>query len=205
MIPGQNQKYINSQFKERRNSLIKHELGHWLTARHLGFDVGGITLRIDLAIDRRSNKPFFGHHGTAHIDPTPIFKDLNEVETYLINRLTVLYAGVAAQVMDLEDATEDLTTKLLNTDGASDLRVIQELMPIIQGIRSRHPTDRETRANDAQPIMHEVWDNARELVRELKPKFEILIPKLESRHTNYNITAHISHEELISFLDLTAC
>lgn len=199
MIPGQNQKYISSQFKERRNSLIKHELGHWLTARHLGFGVGGITLRIDLAIDRRSNKPFFGHYGTAHIDPTPIFKALNDIDTYLINRLTVLYAGVAAQIMDIEDATEELTTKLLNTDGASDLRVIQELMPIIQGIRSQHPTDRETRANDAQPIMHEVWDNARELVRELKPKFEKLIPKLESRYTTYNQKVNITQEELTAF------
>ncbi|MFN3769405.1 MAG: hypothetical protein ACK4TD_13625 [Ectopseudomonas guguanensis] len=194
-----NQKIISAEFKKRRNSLIKHELGHWLTARHLGFPVGGITLRIDFALLPRSQKPVFGHHGTAHIDPTPIFNDLGDVEAYLIDRLTVLYAGVAAQIMDIDDPSSDLTTELLNTDGASDLRVIQELMPIMQGIRSPCLTDRETRAADAQPIMQDAWDKARDLIEELRPKFERIIPKLEMRYTAYNKILEISPEELAAF------
>lgn len=193
------QKIINAQFKERRNSLIKHELGHWLTARHFGFPVGGITLRIDAATDPRTQKPVFGHHGTAHIDPTPIFNNLGDVEAYLINRLTVLYAGVAAQIMDIDDPNSDLTTELLNTDGASDLRVIQELMPIMQGIRSPCLTDRETRVAEAQPIMQEVWDNARDLIRELRPKFQKMTPKLEAGYIAFNKSVNFTLEELLIF------
>ena len=103
--------------------LITHELGHWFVAKKLNFEVGDIKLKIIGGFGE------YGHNGSSKIYPKIFISNIRELDTYLENRICILFAGVVAQAFFSENDswTSEDTQNLLDTWGADDQSKIKEL------------------------------------------------------------------------------
>lgn len=85
-------------WSEVQRKVLRHELGHWLVARKVGSDTGDITIMI--------RQPSLGHpplqEGDSWVNPAPVIKNVDDLTLYLEDRISVLYAGLAAQKYGLD-------------------------------------------------------------------------------------------------------
>lgn len=147
------------RFPEYRNGVIRHELGHWVVARSLGFDVGGITIRI-----LGGSHGSLGHQGSAQLFPMPALSTLEDVLQYTEDRIAILYAGVATQAMFEKDIDAAGIETMMATDGMGDRSNIQELLHIARAIA--HPVTR-TSGNELEQtkeILERCWVRANEIL-----------------------------------------
>ena len=110
-----------------KNQIIRHELGHWTTAKSLGFSVGDIM--INVSSDRRG-----GHHASSRIFPMHSFENLNSLVDYLENRIAILYAGFHSQISRIDDTQKEHIDSIRDIDCSDDNSKIRELSIILRGI-----------------------------------------------------------------------
>lgn len=171
---------MDEDFEERRMLLLRHELGHWLVARHHRFAVGRIKVKVLM------NR--FGAYqpdGSSKVFPELTLTtdgDLKaEMIAYLENRMQVLYAGTAAQIMHLEGLGPEETTEILQTDGGSDLRAIQELMPMLLGLTKGDAPLDQTEDQRSDAIVNKVWEDTQHVVHSMKAKILWIAGELEQQ------------------------
>jgi hypothetical protein len=102
----------------------RHEYGHWVIARMLGFKPGEVTLRV-------LNKE--GHHeGTSSIDTYRPLARTEEILDYLERRMQILFAGALAEAPDAAMVGDDYveTTCFTSGGGAHDAGKIHELIAL---------------------------------------------------------------------------
>jgi len=116
-------------FTEYTIDVIKHEVGHWVVAKILGFKTGDITIQIT------HNGKLFGHEASANIRPEPEISNITDISSYLENRICILFAGVISQAIGKTDISETSAADLLLADGASDYAKVTELVFICMGIK----------------------------------------------------------------------
>ncbi|QXB24168.1 hypothetical protein [Lelliottia amnigena] len=147
--------------------IIHHELGHWLMAKNVGFGAKEITIG-----RTKHNSPC----GSALIDPKPLiqFQQVNDIYTHLLNRTSVLCAGVIA---DIEwhkkyasfDYSDDDTHYLyengiMDTTGLSDSGKIEELLYVMNGIKNLPSIDKVEIMNQRHEIITEAWNKAYKVI-----------------------------------------
>jgi len=109
--------------------LARHEAGHYVAARALGFKTGSIKLTI---IDLEG-----GYHlGGSEVELDRALYKIDDIMKYLEDRVQVLYAGALAQSLSngkvvCEDAVEILKKR----GGWADLANAREHIPLIRNIR----------------------------------------------------------------------
>jgi hypothetical protein len=171
---------MNEDFKERRMLLLRHELGHWLVARHHKFAVGRIKVKV--LMDRVGA---YHPDGSSKIFPElTLTTDWNlkeEMIAYLESRMQVLYAGTAAQVIHLEGLSPEETTEILQTDGGSDLRTIQELMPMLLGLTRGDAPLGQSEEQRSEAIIIRIWEETQHVVQSLKEKLFWMASELEQQ------------------------
>lgn len=106
--------------------LAKHEAGHYVVGRTLGFDVGGISLKM---LDAHG-----GHSGTSTILLSVPTKGIEEVVSYLRKRLAVLYAGVVAQVTVDGVPDQNRFVACLKQGAAGDKSKADELLNVLRNV-----------------------------------------------------------------------
>ena len=104
-----------------RLDILRHEAGHLVVAKLLGFETGFIQFGI--------------YDAGAEITLAAHFTELPAIVAYIKRRVTVLYAGVLAEALngnrvDTEQARQDLT----GAAGANDFAKIRELLTVLAGI-----------------------------------------------------------------------
>lgn len=105
---------------------IRHEFGHLVVAKLLGFSTGSIEVT---AADARTQ-----------IQLRPHFKSLMDVADYARRRVQVLYAGAGAQALSDDGIINPQgVEQLLETTSLNDHAKIRELLRIISAIE--HPDD----------------------------------------------------------------
>lgn len=139
---------------------IRHECGHLVIAKALGFKTGGIELGETQA--------------HAELDIIPSCATLAEVEDFIERRVFVLYAGAIAQSLQNKQIVPPVCIKLLQTTALDDWRKIQEYVRMLAGIK--HP--RCTTEVDFKPKLKEVDDCIATRAGELVDKHKELIFEL---------------------------
>jgi hypothetical protein len=104
--------------------VVRHEFGHLITAKVLGFTTGPIELKEKSA--------------GAQLELNVTHATLEDVATYIEKRIQVLYAGAIAECLNKNNTIDAPATKLkFQTTAADDFSKIREIMRIAVGIR--HP------------------------------------------------------------------
>ncbi len=115
--------------KER---LFRHEFGHYVVARALGFPTGGISISLRV----EGCPPIVRVKGGSDIRLSEGIGSLNDLRQYLERRIAVLYAGACAETLkprshDLK-VDSDKATKCQGADG--DFAKASELMHLLRNV-----------------------------------------------------------------------
>jgi hypothetical protein len=127
--------------------ILRHESGHLVIGRVLGFECTGMV--------------FEKTHAGAQSNQKPIFSEQAQVSAYLKMRIVVLYAGVLAESLNQGKVQNDQAIKLANGyQGSDDHQKVSEYSRIVAGI------DCGDRAFDEvwKETESEAWNRATDLV-----------------------------------------
>jgi hypothetical protein len=158
-------------FKETLMKVLKHELGHWLVARHLGFAVGDIEILVWKLDEKKGGANQYVQDGSSRVIPEPILKSLDELSDYLDKRIQVLYAGVAAQIHG-QRLTEKEVGKIIELDAPGDQKTIEELAILVRGFIRDINTDPVILDEKTNEFITASWEKSQASVAELYPKIE---------------------------------
>lgn len=124
--------------------VARHEAGHFVVARALGFTTTGIAVTM-LTVDG-------GHSGEAAIEVYGSAPAIEDVTSYLRRRIAVLYAGAIAEASAAGVVDQANFEQCLREGGANDKLKIGELIQLLRNIV--HPAEREVKAVESQ--LHEI-------------------------------------------------
>lgn len=185
-------------FKEVRLKVLRHELGHWLVARHLGFKTGNIEITVHQNDGPRGSKVYV-QEGTSMVFPDPVIAKMDDLREYLEQRFQILYAGTFAQVHG-QGLTEEQIDQVMEVDGGADLKVIRELAPILRGMQFGPDKGDEEFEKQFLEITDPIKQKTQLLIAELFPKIDWiathLAPYVEKHGARYPFTPiHITDFE----------
>jgi hypothetical protein len=123
-LPG-----LPTQTASDMRSVLRHECGHLIAARKLGFGTGEITVEPT--------------RGGAGIDLFPSLPDTTSAIDYLRKRVKVLFAGAAAEALDNKKIDQGAAIKLFKTTASDDWSKIRELERTLVGLTHPGTTQEE--------------------------------------------------------------
>ena len=139
---------------------VRHECGHLVIAKSLGFKTGGITITHEQAY--------------AELEIIPSCRSTEEIKSFIERRVIVLYAGAAAQSIYDGEINSKLCIELLKTTALDDWRKIQEYVRLLAGIE--HPG--YDASEKFAPKLKEVDDNIANKAGEAVDTYKALILEL---------------------------
>lgn len=155
------------QSSEVHKQVIHHELGHWLMARHMGFDVGDIVVKKDTS-------GAISGSTTVYPIPNKKFNCLDDIYLHMFNRIVVLIAGVVADVawqqkkypsINITKASQSSYEEgIMDDSGLNDQAKILELMYILIAIKNYPGTTQEERDSQMNEIFSKAWYKASEVI-----------------------------------------
>jgi hypothetical protein len=160
-------KKMPATVREHALQIAHHEMGHYLVARALGFETGGVTLNVTM--DLR-------HKGGACITLARSVSSMRAITEYLEARIIVLYAGAMAQTLASTRARKKRVDKLqaaaiLNgAFGAErDDAKIRELRHLLRNITypDTDPAACDSIATELKTINDRLWLRTQEIVEAL--------------------------------------
>jgi hypothetical protein len=166
-----------------QRKVLRHELGHWLVARKLGFDTGDITIKIRQ--QSQAHPPV--QEGDSWINPAPVIKNIDDLTLYLEDRISVLYAGLAAQTHGLELDPVELG-RVQEQDAATDLRIIRELVPVLRGTLHGPRVDQGTFSDQCLEALDPIWGKTKDLIATLYPKLDWMADQMGQKVISSNKT-----------------
>ncbi|MBJ2345829.1 MULTISPECIES: hypothetical protein [Pseudomonas] len=166
-----------------QRKVLRHELGHWLVARKLGFDTGDITIKIRQ--QSQAHPPV--QEGDSWINPAPVIKNIDDLTLYLEDRISVLYAGLAAQTHGLELDPVELG-RVQEQDAATDLRIIRELVPVLRGTLHGPRVDQGTFSDQCLEALDPIWEKTKDLIATLYPKLDWMADQMGQKVISSNKT-----------------
>jgi len=146
--------------------VAKHEVGHNIIARALGFRTGDVSIKI--------LRPHGRYHGASAITLPEAIEAIEDLRVYLERRIIVLYAGALAET--LPDSGSP--TKKVNADKAheilenpvqgaeQDFAKVRELLYVLRNV-SRPGTDlsdEDALQAEINELNHRLFNRAAELV-----------------------------------------
>jgi len=172
--------------------VIRHEVGHWAVAKLLGYEVGKIEIRID------HSPQGFGHHASAHIKLHPSFKSIRDIESFLINRVAILWAGIIYQSTVDERSVDEVR----DTDGANDHQKLKELCFVIRGIRFPEQNSQEFEHEQLKSINDECWNKAKQLIETNSDAIKRLANQIERKVSKCNVNFTVQLHDLCNWFHL---
>lgn len=154
MIPPPSIPYpVQSHLRETVLKVARHEVGHMIAAKVVGFKTGGIT--IELTDNRGAYKG-----GAEIILPRPV-TSLEEAGSYISDRVVVLWAGALAESVKDGKADQDAACACLNSGGGIlDHGKARELLNLLRNIRFPSAQTDEEKQAGLTAIENEVWARA---------------------------------------------
>lgn len=167
--------------------VMRHELGHWLMSRHVGFRAGAIEITI-YRDDQKGGKHQYRQEGSSMVFTAPVVKNVDDLKEYLENRFQVLYAGIAAQIHGQKMSPEE-SGRIMEMDAANDLRIIRELAPMLRGMLYGPEQTSEITEEQIYELTVPIWERTLSQIEELYPKIDgmakILVPFIQKHGAKY--------------------
>jgi hypothetical protein len=160
-------KKMPAPVRDHALQIAHHEMGHYLVARALGFETGGVTLTVTM--DLR-------HRGGASISLVRPISSMDAMKEYLEARMMVLFAGAMAQTLPSARAREKRVDKakaiaILNgAFGAErDDAKIRELRQLLRNIThpDTDPAECDRITAELKAINDHLWLRTQEIVEAL--------------------------------------
>ena len=162
---------LNFDERELAKRVARHEAGHYIAGRVLGFRMNGI----EIALYARG-----GYKGGAEIYLSEDLSGDASVLNYLERRGVVLYAGALAEALEGTSGVIDYDKAVqYSRDGSfGDAVKVAELLHLIRNIRhGLEPTD-TAHTEQLSAINDEIWKKAAGLVAEDRDLIEGLAGRL---------------------------
>lgn len=177
------------ELRELAKKLLKHELGHWLSAKELDFGVGDIEITIRCT-GPNSYQPL---GSTMIYPPCESLTNLEQVETYLISRITVLVSGVISEFYKNGRLEVEKANSALDFSADTDNIKIKELLSIARPIRFNGDYDLEDFSGQLTTIYSECWGKSEAIIKRQVELIKYLSDELSKiiimSNTNYTIKA----------------
>ncbi|PZW89267.1 hypothetical protein DFS28_1218 [Pseudomonas sp. 478] len=153
--------------RERALQIANHEMAHYVIARALGFDTGGVTLTVTM--DLR-------HQGGASISLVRSISSMDAMREHLEARMMVLFAGAMGQALvskpsldkrvDKSKATAILKGEL---GAEQDYAKIRELRHLLRNIAhpDTDPASSDRITAELKEITDRVWFRTQTIVEQL--------------------------------------
>lgn len=112
--------------------IARHEIGHNVVARILGFDTGEVSIKL-LGLEPR-------YRATSTIIAVRPLGNVEDILNHLENRIVTLLAGVVAEAHSVDNiGNNDIEYALSYGGGEYDHQIIRELVHVVRNIR--HPSE----------------------------------------------------------------
>lgn len=171
----------------RALAIARHEFGHYVVARALGFQTGEISLTLNFPD---------GHRGEASVTLSRPVSPA-EISDYLEKRVQILYAGALAEALVKQTVDQDLALTLIADRGAQqDHAKARELIQLLRNCRFPTTTDYEQAEAELAAIDLELWNKAAELVEFHAEDIHGLAGRLISEIKAYDQKVTLSATEL---------
>lgn len=164
-------------FKETLMKVLKHELGHWLIARHLGFTVGDIQVTVIKLDEKKRGANQYTHSGSSKVFLEPTLKTFGDLHSYLDQRIQVLYAGVLAQTHG-QTLTDEELGNVIALDAKEDHEKIEELSILVRGWIREADMDTTILDQKTNEFITESWNKCKASIAELYPTLEKMANEL---------------------------
>lgn len=154
------------ELREQARPVACHEAGHYIVARVLGFETGGIHV---------GASPF-GTRGKSEIFLHGPIKSVDDVVDYARRRTQVVLAGVMAEHFTADDIDETAAREALTTTATDDWTKARENLRTVCSIL--HPNAGQQLGALLEHEAVELMNKAAALVRAERPLIETLAARL---------------------------
>lgn len=178
---------LNAHARQKLGRIGKHEAAHYVAAKKLGFKTGDLSLELTHLGE--------GHNGGSEIILSKDLNDINDVISYLRNRITVLYSGVLGESLSQGKVDNEYACGELNRGAVNDFAKCRELLQILNNICNSNSNDQEAQ-NNLQLINDELWKLATELVENENQIIEGLGQRVASEIKNFNEKFILTNKEI---------
>jgi hypothetical protein len=153
--------------RERALQIANHEMAHYVIARALGFETGGVTLTVTM--DLR-------HQGGASISLARSISSMEAMREHLEARMMVLFAGAMGQALVSKHSPEKHVDKSKATailkgelGAEQDYAKIRELRHLLRNIAypDTDPTSSDRITAELKEITDRVWLRTQKVVEDL--------------------------------------
>lgn len=114
--------------------LARHEIGHWIISRRLGFGAGDVTAKLTFGM----GVPPVGRDGGSEITLRQDLTSIEETKAYLERRIQVCWAGVVAEALDPHQHKVDIDEACRLASGQSgqtDAKIARELNQLLRNLK----------------------------------------------------------------------
>jgi hypothetical protein len=154
----------------------RHEFGHYIIAKVLGFEVREVFLRIE--------PPPIGHSGGSGIKKVKPVAPA-EVTAYLRDRIKVLFAGSLAEALDNGVVNEQEAKRVLHEASGQDNAIAKELIQVICSLNNP-PGDEAALQTALTDLENAIWAEAKALVERESGLIVALANDLADRVPGYS-------------------
>jgi hypothetical protein len=128
---GQN---FPSHLMNEAQKLARHEIGHWIVARRLGFGAGDVTAKLTFGM----GVPPIGRDGSSAITLRQDLTSIAETIDYLERRIQVCWAAVIAEALDPHQRrvdVEEACRLAAGQSGQTDAKIARELNQLLRNLK----------------------------------------------------------------------
>lgn len=148
---------LPQSFQEIATRVARHEAGHYVVARALGFRVGGLSITFTDFLG--------GYRAGSEITLPTSLSSVSDISGYLRRRVKVLYAGVLAEAMSAGEIDRDKALEYIRKGGADDHSKVRELINAIRSIEYGATKTDEEAQSQLDVLDCELWNASADLVK----------------------------------------
>lgn len=169
--------------------ICRHEAGHYVLAREMGFNTNGIGVEFQV---------FRGHKGEAQLEPWfPNIESLAAMEDALERRIKVLYAGVIAESVVEEQYDSDYAlNEWENGGGQMDHAKIRELTHVLRNVKYPKTTDQAIIQTELDSISDALFRQTGDLVGTRFDLISGIAESMRRKIKEYNTFYRLEEEEI---------
>lgn len=176
--------------RQRTLKVARHECGHYISARALGFEPGKLAITM--------LHPY-GHRGESEQALHRKLETKEQILDFLERRAQVLCAGVIAELTSqIGKYDNDAAVKLMREGGGADQDYgkYREIVYLMRNIMHGYTTDETAIEAQLREVENTIWNKATELVRVEHQYIEGLAQRLASEVKQFNVKGELSRDEL---------
>jgi len=182
-------KRIDAYHRKKHQLIVQHEVGHYIVAKILGFEVNDISI---VFFDLQG-----AHQGGSGLMLIEKITSVEATIQYLENRIIVLYAGALAQTLQNSKANIEEANELLLRGGSqNDYAKIRELTRLLRNLKYPKTKCNDIAQNELDNISDSLFLKALKIIEKEANLIVGVSGKIESETYNTNEKLIFSKEDL---------